>query len=67
MAGDDARLVRAMRTQCGDAELCRAASVPLAEFQAARAEDAATLIMDDGNADYLPFKQQTEQFEFHAR
>lgn len=33
-------------------------------FIAARDEDAETLVMDDGNDDYLPFKQQAEQFEF---
>ncbi len=48
--------------------VARSAGRPLlAEFQAARAEDATTLIMDDGNADYLPFKQEAEQFEFHAQ
>ncbi len=45
--------------------VARSAGRPLlAEFTAARAEDADTLIMDDGNADYLPFKQEAEQFEF---
>lgn len=33
-------------------------------FLAARDEDDDTLVMDDGNDDYLPFKQQAEQFEF---
>lgn len=33
-------------------------------FIATRAEEAGTLIMDDGNDDYLPFKQRAEQFEF---
>jgi insulysin len=45
--------------------VARSAGRPqLTSFLAARAEDADTLIMDDGNADYLPFKQQAEQFEF---
>jgi insulysin len=33
-------------------------------FLAAREEDPETLVMDDGNTDYLPFKLQAEQFEF---
>jgi insulysin len=45
--------------------VARSAGRPaLTGFLAARAEDAGTLIMDDGNEDYLPFKQQAEQFEF---
>jgi secreted Zn-dependent insulinase-like peptidase len=45
--------------------VARSAGRPqLTSFLAARAEDADTLIMDDGNADYLPFNQQGEQFEF---
>lgn len=45
--------------------VARSAGRPqLTSFRAARAEDADTLILDDGNADYLPFKQQAEQFEF---
>lgn len=45
--------------------VARSAGRPqLAAFVAARAEDADTLILDDGNADYLPFKREAEQFEF---
>ena len=45
--------------------VARSAGRPQVEaFVAARAEEPGTLIMDDGNADYLPFKQQAEQFEF---
>ncbi|MEY4640157.1 MAG: hypothetical protein RLZZ227_151 [Pseudomonadota bacterium] len=45
--------------------VARSAGRPQLEaFVAARAEDADTLILDDGNADYLPFKREAEQFEF---
>jgi hypothetical protein len=45
--------------------VARSAGRPaLTAFLAARSENAGTLVMDDGNADYLPFKQQAEQFEF---
>ncbi len=45
--------------------VARSAGRPqLTQYLAARREDADTLVMDDGNADYLPFKQEAEQFEF---
>lgn len=45
--------------------VARSAGRPqLTSFLAARAEAADTLIMDDGHADYLPFKQAAGQFEF---
>jgi secreted Zn-dependent insulinase-like peptidase len=45
--------------------VARSAGRPqLQQYLAARAEDADTLVMDEGNADYLPFKQEAEQFEF---
>jgi len=33
-----------------------------AEFIAKRNEDAATIVLDEGNVDYLPFKQRAEKF-----
>lgn len=45
--------------------VARSAGRPqLTDYLAARAEAADTLIMEDGNADYRPFKQAAEQFEF---
>jgi hypothetical protein len=34
------------------------------QFLAKRQEAAATVILERGNIDYLPFKQQSAQFEF---
>lgn len=46
--------------------VARSAGRPVLEqFQAARSEPATTIVLDDGNADYLPFKQEAEQFEFN--
>ena len=33
------------------------------EFVAQRKEQAATIILDEGNLDYLPFKQRAEKFQ----
>jgi secreted Zn-dependent insulinase-like peptidase len=33
------------------------------EFDAKRNEQAATIILDEGNVDYLPFKQRAEKFQ----
>jgi secreted Zn-dependent insulinase-like peptidase len=47
--------------------VARSAGRPLLDaFHSARNEPAGTVILDDGNADYLPFKQQAQQFEFRS-
>ena len=45
--------------------VARSAGRPVRQqYLATRSEEADTVILDDGNADYLPFKESAEQYEF---